>query len=214
MPEAKPPPPAATKKRRGRPPRSAAGSPETEALLLCAATAAFGRLGFERTRLEDIAIEAGITRPSLLHHFKSKQALYEATLRHSFDALGRELSAALAVSEGTYEERATQLIETLVGFDQGHRAMVRTIFRGTLRDDDDVARAEVRRGFIPLVDAMEAYVRAAGGDRFPPCHPVRAAILSLIANELTHSAMGGFGDELYAGDARTLPLSRVLLKLD
>jgi AcrR family transcriptional regulator len=206
MPEAPKTPP---KKKRGRPRKGAAGAPETEERLLHAAAAAFGQLGYERTRLKDIADAAGITRPSLLHHFESKSALYSATLRHSFATLEREVGAALS-RQGCYEERVPQLIETLVRFDESHRAMVGTIFRGVLRDDD-IAQDEVRRAFIPLVDAMEAYVRAAGGERFGPHYPVRAAILSLIANQLTHSGMGSFGEELYRGGAETEALGRALL---
>ena len=43
----------------------------TEERILQAAETEFGRKGFERTRLEDIAETAGIRRPSLLYHFKS-----------------------------------------------------------------------------------------------------------------------------------------------
>ena len=59
----------------GRPKRTV-GSETTAARLVSAAEVEFAARGFEGTRLEDIARRVGLTRPSLLHHFESKEALY------------------------------------------------------------------------------------------------------------------------------------------
>jgi AcrR family transcriptional regulator len=190
--------------------RKSAGEPATEALLLDAAARAFGHLGFERTRLEDIAREAGITRPSLLHHFGSKRALYEATLAAAFAELEREVGPAL-LRQGSYDERVSHLLRSLIGFDQGHRDMVATIFRGMLRDDDDLARDAIRTAFIPLLERMEAFVRFNAGDRLRADFPVRQAIMSVISNQLLHSTLGDFGAELWGGAPETESLAAGLM---
>ena len=53
-------------------PKHNANAIPTEERILAAAEQIFGEQGFERSRLEDIAAVAGIRRPSLLYHFKSK----------------------------------------------------------------------------------------------------------------------------------------------
>jgi AcrR family transcriptional regulator len=48
--------------------------------VLTAATEAFARSGFAATSLDDIAVQAGVTRVILYRHFDSKTELYQAVL--------------------------------------------------------------------------------------------------------------------------------------
>ena len=69
--------------------------------ILDAATDIFGRLGFEATRMDDVAKAAGIAKGLLYKHFPSKDALFEALIDRQGRAYASELRGALQVSDAS-----------------------------------------------------------------------------------------------------------------
>jgi len=72
--------------------------------LLDAANTVFSRVGFEATRMEDVAEAAGVAKGLLYKHFESKDALFEALLDREgaefADGLRRQLAAGGASEDG------------------------------------------------------------------------------------------------------------------
>jgi TetR/AcrR family transcriptional regulator len=66
------------------PARSRAGQ-ENVARILDAALEVFARYGYRGSRIDQIAVGAGLSKPNLLYYFRTKQDLYLAVLKRTLD---------------------------------------------------------------------------------------------------------------------------------
>ena len=190
-------------------PRKDAFDEGTEVRVLRAAEEIFGERGFRPARLEDIAAAAGIRRPSLLYHFKSKGDLYVAVVKRAFVEMTAAVVGSIQV-EGDFEERLAAVVDGLMSFEAEHRRLVRVIFR-ELIDPDGSAREVVASEFVPLVDLLSTFVEEQGKGSVPEGLPIRPAIMQLIMGHLARASMDDLGERLWGGEGETVKLSRALL---
>jgi AcrR family transcriptional regulator len=69
----------------------------TREQLLSSATALFARQGFERTSIEQLLRETGVSKGALYHHFRSKEAVFRAVVVR----LEERISVALTAAAGS-----------------------------------------------------------------------------------------------------------------
>jgi AcrR family transcriptional regulator len=73
-------------------------------LILDIAAKHFSRHGFDATSLEEVASDAGVTKPAIYYHFKDKSALYESVLLGRLRRLAETLERAVEAIEGPREK--------------------------------------------------------------------------------------------------------------
>jgi AcrR family transcriptional regulator len=159
---------------------------KTPERLLDAAFAEFAVRGLEGARLSDIAARAGITRPSLLHHFETKEALYQATVERAFARLAEVLMSAMS-AEADFAARVEAVVEGFGAFMESSQDLARLLVREVV-ERDGPGRAMLLERAVPLLDEVERFVVREG--RLGASVPVRAVLMMVVSDVLLKVAAG------------------------
>ena len=125
-----------------------------------AATGLFAEQGFSATSLRAIGREVGITPPSLLHYFPTKEALYAEVLTRVAQSFERWAGEREEEGGTCPEERIVSLVDSYLAWTRGHDAYARIILRELM---DNVSRStRAKRWFLgPIVRRCAERVREA-----------------------------------------------------
>lgn len=195
-------------------PRASTITVATSDRLLDAALAEFARRGFDGARLEDIAAVAGITRPSLLYHFKTKELLYTATLARAAQALSEMILEAIG-AQGTFRDRLHFLVEGFLSFADANPAVCRLLLRTLVNDGEGETRRLYVEQVTPLIDDVMTFFGRDGDADLRPGVPLRAALVSVVVNVLSKRAAGDLRAPLWGSitdDDTWLFVERALLR--
>jgi len=92
--------------------------------ILAAALELFGRYGYRRTSIDDIARQAGVAKGTVYLYVESKEALFRTLSQSLLDGVLANARAAAAARGGGIGERLTAILDAKFGFFHGllHRS--------------------------------------------------------------------------------------------
>lgn len=137
-------------------------------------------------RLQEVAADVGVSHPTVLHHFGSREALVKAVIERSFAALHAELVAAIQASSGG-EAQLAALLEAVSRTlsERGHgRVLMWLALEGHRAGGADVRLSAV-------VDASHALRLQKRGEGRAPSREDTAHVVVLAALALSAFAVLG-----------------------
>ena len=172
---------------------------EAQRQILDVAEAMLAESGPDAIRLQDIAERVGISHPTILHHFGSREALLAAVVRRAIEALESDLLAALRspdITEAQIEDLVERVFETF--HDRGHaRVMAWLLLSGQVKPTETGSQI---RAVAELAHQQRLIHHAGKGSR-PRFEDTLFSIM-LVAVVLFGDAVAGEAMSSSAGLAR------------
>lgn len=165
--------------------------------ILEVATRLFATRGFDGTAIQDIAAEVGITRPTLVYHFGSKDGLRDEVLDRLLGRWQDELPAVLAAAT-TGKDRFRSGVTALVSFFLADPHRARLLVRESLDRPDAISERFARhlRPWTPLL--VEYVERGQQEGRVHPGVDAEAWILQLLNAAVSTIAAGAVTGAMFA----------------
>jgi AcrR family transcriptional regulator len=119
--------------------------PERRVQLMATGRAVFAAKGYEATSIEEVAQQAGVSKPIVYEHFGAKEGLYAAIVEREMDDLVARVSSR--ISQGTPRERFEGAVLAFMDYVKEEPAGFAVLTR-------DSPMAAARRGMTRVIDDL------------------------------------------------------------
>ncbi len=177
--------------------------------ILLAAEQEFAAQGFAAARLEDIAANVGMRRPSLLYHFRSKEQLYSAVMAQAFGAVSALLDEVLNTPGVELAARIEAMVAQVHLFLRNREGVARLLLRDLL-DGRGPTRVLVMAEIVPLLMRTERFLRTQHKFMRPDVQ-LRPALMMIVSDALVRAGAGPMADLLWGEAHPAGLLARQLL---
>jgi AcrR family transcriptional regulator len=159
-------------------PRGPLNPERTKQAILDAATLSFARNGYSGTVLPEVAKEAGISAPSLLYHFGSKELLLDTVLRRAWQEVRDDLRPRL-LDIGTPAEALAAGFASLFAAESSTGSLHAQISAAVI-GQRGVGTEAIRDTLMPLLDDIVQAMVSAPRERVGPTEKVRALLIYIL----------------------------------
>lgn len=182
--------------------------------ILREATRLFAAQGYSATPIQAVADAAGVTKPTLVYHFHSKEGLRDAVLTGVLDHWQAEVPRLLAAATATRKgPRLDALLDALFTFFRAEPALARLILREMLDRPDEMG-ARLRRQLQPWTALLAEALRMgqAGGTLRADADP-EAFVVLVISAAIGVVAIGDHAGALVSPEPTVDAQSRELTRI-
>lgn len=146
-----------------RPPRIRRTAEESRTAILDATERRLVAAGPSGIRLQDVADDVGVSHPTILHHFGSRERLVEEVVQRRIEAMNADVLGALAAG-GVPDDRTVRALFERLSESFGPGGHARVVAFLAL----DGQRGPAIDGLMPLVHALQANRVALAKPGAPP----------------------------------------------
>ncbi|HMG45599.1 MAG TPA: TetR/AcrR family transcriptional regulator [Acidimicrobiales bacterium] len=149
----------------------------TRAMILAEARRCFAESGYDGTSLNDIAAGVGIRRASLLHHFPSKEAIYQAVFERALSDWAIRIEQAIDVPEAEGWTYLDRVLTTAMMWFVENPDFVRLVRHESLAAHSDHLGFDLGEALRPwFQQAVDYFDREMGAGRFRKQDPEQLII--------------------------------------
>lgn len=178
--------------------------------IIYAAMNVFSKNGFEQSKMEDIAIEAGIGKGTIYGYFTSKRELFEEMICYNIDEYKEELSKILAV-DNSFPEKLERLFRYHAKFIDQSLDIFHLINSGTIISESMKEKfIQEQRIFLGLIEDMIQGAMANGEIRKNIDPEIAALCIIGAINQLANKRT--FMDEISVDSVDSKQLINIVME--